>query len=927
MKKNVLLLLTFAAALSALHAAAPSTGEPDSDLLWSTLHTGASWVRAICNFRGIVPEVQKGRDLGEVVPLPAKFTVSVPAGEELIVQQLAEAVKRFRGVAVSAAGEADAFCRFELTENEVPEHDQGYALSIGKEGIRVRSRSGAGLFYGAQTLRNLLRNAAKPELCALTIQDWPDLEKRGFFFSVRWLSPGSFGNLKRAIDAMASLKINWILLELADNFPFEGNPLQRKQTFSREQMREIAEYCRVRHIEFTPALQLWSHALWLAKHPDFAEKMRDGAPNTPWNNRVCPHSPEARELVTRLVNEQIDFFEPERFFIMLDEIYLDRKGKCPKCKADPDLAKTYVEFLKFHEKLLFDRGVRPVVCQDSFLENRWQYGKVLREALDPRDDIVWWNYHDWVPRVGMDLFPRGRLVGHPIAGKPHNVRVMLQAIREHGGRQLALTFWYYSNGGLFTNESETPDSLGGFVNAADYAWFYRSESYADFTYDGTYEMMRRLYPERPFADPAPRVGTPVPLAGAVNTELNADGRFPKLGEGELDALAAMLAAHPEKWRLLTAPGGRYYAAALTGDADDRTGCGRISIPLAGSRAKGFSLLVTASAPDIRFRKDYLSCARYGRKRYKYEPAAFLVLKYEDGEERRIPLRYRKDFTDWNRPFSGFNTRFVVRGIDTDRAYYSLTAFEFRNPRPRTKLASMEFVTARLDGVAPALLAVSLLGATESPFAGAGAEAVDPAAVAARTPARVGKEESPVFRTVHDFANGMGRVTVRASGGELQGELKTAIVDDPTAPHPGKVLAITVPPPKDPRPFRYYRVDISLPCRVKGKAVSVARETKLVCKGGFSHSNEYMVANDGSHWARTIFSPNGKWFFSAYPVQGRGISDKPLKDLADIRIRMLSFFFTADMTQPAEIRIGRLTEADGEIELMPPWRPGCEAEPY
>jgi len=56
--------------------------------------------------------------------------------------------------------------------------DQGYLLFADKSHLIVAARSGQGLFYGVQTLRQLLRPAGKDLICpAITIRDWPGIEK------------------------------------------------------------------------------------------------------------------------------------------------------------------------------------------------------------------------------------------------------------------------------------------------------------------------------------------------------------------------------------------------------------------------------------------------------------------------------------------------------------------------------------------------------------------------------------------------------------------------------------------------------------------------------------------------------------------------------------------------------------------------------
>jgi len=56
--------------------------------------------------------------------------------------------------------------------------EDGYLLFSDKSHLIVAANSGQGLFYGVQTLRQLLRPAGKGLMCpAVGIRDWPSLEK------------------------------------------------------------------------------------------------------------------------------------------------------------------------------------------------------------------------------------------------------------------------------------------------------------------------------------------------------------------------------------------------------------------------------------------------------------------------------------------------------------------------------------------------------------------------------------------------------------------------------------------------------------------------------------------------------------------------------------------------------------------------------
>ena len=80
----------------------------------------ASAVEPILNYERdgrpvLVPEVREYKAESGVCKLPERLSVSVPEGEELIVEELTAELKRFGR---SAVEEKDAFCRFELAKAE-----------------------------------------------------------------------------------------------------------------------------------------------------------------------------------------------------------------------------------------------------------------------------------------------------------------------------------------------------------------------------------------------------------------------------------------------------------------------------------------------------------------------------------------------------------------------------------------------------------------------------------------------------------------------------------------------------------------------------------------------------------------------------------------------------------------------------------------
>ena len=102
--------------------------------------------------------------------------------------------------------------------------DEGYTLAVAPDGIRITGRTPAGVFYGVQTLRQLMPSsieytATQPHavsIPAARIEDRPRFAWRGAMLDVarHFFGPA---DVRRYIDLMALYKMNRLHLHLSDD--------------------------------------------------------------------------------------------------------------------------------------------------------------------------------------------------------------------------------------------------------------------------------------------------------------------------------------------------------------------------------------------------------------------------------------------------------------------------------------------------------------------------------------------------------------------------------------------------------------------------------------------------------------------------------------------------------------------------------------
>jgi hypothetical protein len=180
---------------------------------------------------------------------------------------------------------------------------QSYVLNIDKNLITVLGGGKAGLFYGIQTLNQLLEDAKwdKTPLQGSLIQDWPDLKNRWVQFDESF-HLDRYDYLKKAIAKLSRYKVNGVVFEFQDKFDYKKYPvIAAPHSMTPQQVKELTLYAHKYHIAIIPLVQGLGHAFEYLKHPQFKELRAD--PNSPW--AFNPLKKETYKLQFDLYNETI----------------------------------------------------------------------------------------------------------------------------------------------------------------------------------------------------------------------------------------------------------------------------------------------------------------------------------------------------------------------------------------------------------------------------------------------------------------------------------------------------------------------------------------------------------------------------------------------------------------------------------------------
>lgn len=214
---------------------------------------------------------------------------------------------------------------------------QAYRLEIGASGIAITANAAEGLFYGVETLVQLLRpRPGGMYLPQCRITDWPDLHLRHIYWDdAHHLE--RLPELKRAVRQAAFFKINGFTLKLEGHFQFRSAPaLVEPYALSPAEYQELTDYGLRYHVQVIPYLDGPGHIAFILKHPEYA-KYRS-FPDS--NYELCATNPEAVKFLSGMFQDLTDANRGGKFvYFSTDEPYYIGMADNPNCQEKAAAAK------------------------------------------------------------------------------------------------------------------------------------------------------------------------------------------------------------------------------------------------------------------------------------------------------------------------------------------------------------------------------------------------------------------------------------------------------------------------------------------------------------------------------------------------------------------------------------------------------------
>ncbi|HEY1159395.1 MAG TPA: family 20 glycosylhydrolase, partial [Terracidiphilus sp.] len=239
-------------------------------------------------------------------------------------------------------------------------HDEGYVIvPDDKGGLVVIAETSAGIFYGAQTVKQLIRGKGKDAvLLAPTLRDWPAMQHRGL--SDDW-SRGPLPNmefLKREIRTLAAYKLNAFSPYFEHTFAYASSPVAAFPggSMTPDEARELVEYAAQYHITVIPEQESFGHLHNVLKFERYS-----GLGENPHGSVLAPGDAATLPLIDSWFSDLAKVFPGPYAHIGADETSELGLGRTRDAVKEQGLGAVYLNFLTQihttlepnHKQLLF----------------------------------------------------------------------------------------------------------------------------------------------------------------------------------------------------------------------------------------------------------------------------------------------------------------------------------------------------------------------------------------------------------------------------------------------------------------------------------------------------------------------------------------------------------------------------------------------
>ena len=193
---------------------------------------------------------------------------------------------------------------------------EAYRLEVGPGEIRVTGPTEAGIFYGVQTLTQLITaNRTGRAVPCLVITDYPDIPIRGWQDDISRGPIPTLEFMKKEVRTLAAFKLNAMTLYTEHVFKLKRHPtLAPDDGITQEQIAELSEYAAKYHVQVIGNFQSFGHMEKILSKPGYEHLAESG-------HILTPTKEESYTFMKEIYSEIVPAYSSPYFNINCDETF------------------------------------------------------------------------------------------------------------------------------------------------------------------------------------------------------------------------------------------------------------------------------------------------------------------------------------------------------------------------------------------------------------------------------------------------------------------------------------------------------------------------------------------------------------------------------------------------------------------------------
>lgn len=335
--------------------------------------------------------------------------------------------------------------------------EEGYKLLIDSEQIIIAASHQQGLFYGIQTLKQMIRGTlGKDYLPGVMITDWPAFKYRAVSDDVSRGPLPTMDYMKYQVRRLAEMKVNTIIHYVEHVVKTKSHPefAPEDGSLTIEEWKEIADYAMNYNVTVIGGFQSFGHFKNILNTPEYAHLGESGS-------LISPMLPESYEFLEDIYEEMIPAFHSDIFNVNCDETF-DLGKEASKALVDSiGYAGVYYQHMMKLYDIVKRNGKRMIMWGDIMMQHPELF------EMFPKDILVGtWNYDakdtfaefiDPFKKSGFEFWVVPGILNsrriYPDFDKGFkNIKVFIEEGYEASASGVLNCFWDDGSTGLFSND-------------------------------------------------------------------------------------------------------------------------------------------------------------------------------------------------------------------------------------------------------------------------------------------------------------------------------------------------------------------------------------------------------------------------------------------------------------------------------------------